>query len=142
MVVSTVFARFRPLTITRDQRGHWIRSTVWFRWYLTRALIWQLCQFSIRPSIYLVRLWNHVRICSWHRPELSNKGKVSCSRTQRGPLMGLEPTTSTLRVRRATHCTRPPLYELWVVTCAHGNYDTYTVFFLSIRFLRTHDAIN
>ena len=72
--------------------------------YLTKALIWQLCQFSIRPSIYLVRLWNHVRICSWHQPELSNKGKVSCSRTQRGPLMGLEPTTSSLRVRRATHC--------------------------------------
>ena len=37
------------------------------------------------------------------QPVLSNKGKVSCSRKQRGPLMGLKPTTSTLRVRRATH---------------------------------------
>ena len=26
-----------------------------------------------------------------------------------GPLMELEPTTSTLRVRRATHCVTPPL---------------------------------
>ena len=28
---------------------------------------------------------------------------------QRGPLMGLEPTISTLRVRHATHCATPPL---------------------------------
>ena len=47
-----------------------------------------------------VRLWYHARIHSWNQPVLSNKGKVSCSRKQRGPLMGLEPTTSTLRVRR------------------------------------------
>ena len=40
----------------------------------------------------------------WNQPVLSNKGKVSCSRKQRGPLIRLEPTTSTLRVRRATHC--------------------------------------
>jgi len=26
-----------------------------------------------------------------------------------GPLMELEPTTSTLRARRATHCATPPL---------------------------------
>ena len=45
---------------------------------------------------------------SWNQPVLSNKGKVSCSRKQRGSLMGLEPTTSTLRVRRATHCATPP----------------------------------
>ena len=32
------------------------------------------------------------------------EGNVSCSRKQRGPLMGLQPTTSTLRVRRATQC--------------------------------------
>ena len=39
-------------------------------------------------------------ICSWNQPVLSNKGKVSCSRKQWGPLIGLEPTTSILRVRR------------------------------------------
>ena len=27
---------------------------------------------------------------------------------QRGPLIGLEPTTSTVGVRRATHCATPP----------------------------------
>ena len=58
----------------------------------------------------LVWLWNHPRICSWNQPVLSNKGKVSCSRKQRGPLMGLEPTTSILRVRRATHCATPHFY--------------------------------
>jgi len=30
-----------------------------------------------------------------NQPVLSNKGKVSCSRKQLGPLMGLEPTTFT-----------------------------------------------
>ena len=32
----------------------------------------------------------HARIRSWNQPVLSNKGKVSCSMKQRGPLMGLE----------------------------------------------------
>ena len=45
---------------------------------------------------------------SWNQPVLSNKGKVSCSRKQRGSLMGLEPTTSTLRVGHAIHCATPP----------------------------------
>ena len=58
------------------------------------GLIWHLSQSSIRPSIYF-RLWYHARIRSWNQPVLSNKGNVSCSRKQ-GPLMGLEPTTSTL----------------------------------------------
>ena len=58
-----------------------------------------------------IRLWNHARIRSWNKPVLSNKGKVSCSRKQRGPLMGFEPTTSTLRVIRATHCATPPEFE-------------------------------
>jgi len=36
---------------------------------------------------------NHARIRSWNQPVLSNEGKVSCSRKQRGPLLGLELTT-------------------------------------------------
>ena len=39
---------------------------------------------------------------------------------QRGPLMGLEPTTSTLRVRRATHCaTLISLDTELFVACLH-----------------------
>ena len=60
-------------------------------------------------TLVLEPILNHARIRSWNQPVLSNTRKVSCSRKQRGPLMGLEPTTSTLRVRRATHCTTPPL---------------------------------
>ena len=37
----------------------------------------------------------------------STEGKTFCSRR---PLMGLVTTTDTLRVRRATNCTWPPLY--------------------------------
>ena len=59
-------------------------------------------------------MWNHTRIRSSNQPVLSNKGKVSCSRKQRGPLMGLEPTTSTLFVRRATHCATLPLVTLHI----------------------------
>jgi len=36
---------------------------------------------------------NRDRICSWNQPVLSNKVKVSCSRKQWEPLMGLELTT-------------------------------------------------
>ena len=54
----------------------------------------------------LDRLWNHARILSWNQIVLSNEGKVSGSRKQRGPLMGLKSTTSTLRVRCATHCAK------------------------------------
>ena len=61
---------------------------------------------------------------SWNQLVPSNKGKVSCSKKQRGPLMGLEPTTSTLPVRRATHCVTPPLkikklnyYDHGFITC-------------------------
>ena len=38
---------------------------------------------------------------------------ISYSRKQRGPLIVLEPTTSTLRVRQATRCATPPLH--WLV---------------------------
>jgi len=60
----------------------------WFWRYLTRGLIWHLSQSSIRPSIYFSSIVKSARICSWNQPVLSNKGKVSCSRKQRGPLMG------------------------------------------------------
>ena len=36
---------------------------------------------------------DHARISSWNQPVLSNEGKVSCSRKQQGPLLGLELTT-------------------------------------------------
>ena len=58
----------------------------WFWRYLTRGFIWHLSQSSISPSNYF-----------------SNNGKVSCSRKQRVLLMGLDPTTSTLRVRHECH---------------------------------------
>ena len=90
----------------------WVLSQYWFLrfWWnfigryqnrvhailvLTRGLIWHLNQSSIWPSIYFMYY-------SWNQPVLRNKGKVSCSRKQWGPLMGLEPRTSTLRVRRPT----------------------------------------
>ena len=63
----------------------------------------------------LVRLWNkhlfvyvnHARIRSWNQPVLSKESKVSCSRIQRGPLMGLELTTD--RYPPITSQTRYPL---------------------------------
>ena len=68
---------------------------IWFLRYLTRMLIRHL-SLPLDPQFILVLLWYHDRICTWNQPVLSNKGKISCSRKQ--PLMGLEPTTSVLRV--------------------------------------------
>ena len=48
---------------------------------------------SIRPSIYLSLIVKSRSNPFWNQPVLSNMGKVSCSRKQWGPLMGLEPTT-------------------------------------------------
>ena len=54
-------------------------------------------------------------ILSLNQPVLSNEGKVSCSRKQWEPLMGLELTSLTgihlLQVIGATHCAMPPLYK-------------------------------
>ena len=61
--------------------------------YLTRGLIWHLSQ----PSIYFSLIVNSSSICSWNQPVLSNKGKVSCTRKQRGLWWGSNP--------------RPPQYE-------------------------------
>ena len=60
-------------------------------------------ELAILTSIYLqfiliyfslIAYVNHARIRSWNQPVLSNQSKVSCSRKQRGPLMGLELTTN------------------------------------------------
>ena len=60
---------------------------------------------------------NHARIRSWNQPVLSNENKVSCSRKQRGPLMGLEFTTDRYPpiTRRATYCDTPPLKSVILV---------------------------
>ena len=50
---------------------------------------------------------NHARIRSWNQPVLSNEGKVSCSRKQRGPSLGLKLTTD--RYPPTTSQTRYPL---------------------------------
>ena len=47
------------------------------------------------------------RIRFWNKPVLSNKGKVSCSGKQRGPMLGLELTTD--RHPPTTSQTRYPL---------------------------------
>ena len=59
------------------------------------------CNFSLYLFV-LVPLWNkqffayvkQTQIRSWNQPVLSNESKVSCSRKQRGLLMGLELTTN------------------------------------------------
>ena len=72
------------------QNGTCLFKLIFLFWrYLTRGLIWHLSHIFIRPSVFLVWLWNHARIRSWNQPVPSNKGKVSCSRKQLGPLMWL-----------------------------------------------------
>jgi len=44
------------------------------------------------PSIALP-FFNVIKLGSWNQPVLSNKGKVSCSKKQREPLMGLHLAT-------------------------------------------------
>ena len=94
-----------------------LHSTLWL-WRLVLMihvfnegayLTWHLSQSSIRPSIYF-NLWNHAQIHSWNQTVLSNMGKVSCSRKQQGPLMGLEPPTSILRVTPPTCCAPNTMY--------------------------------
>ena len=52
---------------------------------------------------------DHARISSWNQPVLSNEGKVSCSRKQQGPLLGLELTTD--KHPPTTSQTRYPLTD-------------------------------
>ena len=78
----------------------WIErpKSIWFWRYLTRGLIWHLSQSSIRPSIYFSSIVTSRSNPFLEPPVLSNKGKVSCSRKQRRPLMWFEPVTDTLLV--------------------------------------------
>ena len=50
-----------------------------------------LSKFDCKTSIFAYV--NHARFRSWNQPVQSNEGKVSCSRKQREPLMGLKLTT-------------------------------------------------
>ena len=89
--------------------------------YLTRGLIWHLCPYG--PQFILG--WNHTRIRSWNEPVLSNNGKMSYSMKQRGPLIGIEHTTSTLRGRRATlaaACGRNGTHTISTSTCSKCNF--------------------
>ena len=61
-------------------------------------------------GLYFSSIVKPLRIRSWNQPLLDIMGNMSCSREQWGPWMGLELRTSSLRVRRATHCTTPPQY--------------------------------
>ena len=78
----------------------------WFWRYLTRRLIWHLSPSSIRPSIILVRLWNHARIRSCNQPVLINKVKFHIQGNHGGLWWGSN-TRPPLRVRRATHSFTP-----------------------------------
>jgi len=57
--------------------------------------------------------------------------------------MGLEPTTSTLRVRRAIHCVTPPLRGVLTVYSAYSDLivltlsykDCYSTFCILINYL-------
>ena len=55
----------------------------------------------------LAQFWNHAQIQYWNQPVLSNKGTVSCSRKQLGPLMGLEPTTNTQHISQKLTDSKP-----------------------------------
>ena len=77
--------------------------------YLTRWLIFRLSQSSMSPSLYFSSI-----VKSRSHPFLEPTSfKLSCSMKLLGPLVGFEPTTSTLRVRRTTHCATPP--QQWFV---------------------------
>ena len=66
-------------------------------------------------------MWNHAQISFWNQPVLGNKGRVSCSKKQRGHLIGFEPTTKLLRVMRATHYERRSTYaRLHVLEQVHN----------------------
>jgi len=58
---------------------------------------------------------NHAQIRSWNQPLLINEGKVSCSRKQWEPLMGLDLTIDRLGVRCVTYCATPLFVIYWCV---------------------------
>ena len=66
-----------------------------------------LIDFSLIVKQALFAYVNHTQIHSWNQPVLSNQSKVSCSRKQRGPLIGLKLTTD--KYPPITSQTRYPL---------------------------------
>ena len=84
------------LLVWLNESKQWVK-VVWIWRYLTSGLIWHLSRSSIRPSIYFSLIVKSSSNPFLEPPTVSNKDKVSCSKKQRGPLMGLEHTTSTLR---------------------------------------------
>jgi len=58
---------------------------------------------------------NKAQIHSWNQPVLSNKGKISCSRKQLEPLVGLELTTDPLWCRHSTLFAMPGCFSCLVV---------------------------
>ena len=59
------------------------------KWSISFILIY----FSLIVKHAIFAYVNHDSMRSWNQPVLRNDGKVSCSRKQRVPLMGLEMTT-------------------------------------------------
>jgi len=57
-------------------------------------------QYKSSPQFILVWLCNHDRVLSWNQPVLSNEGSVISPRKQLEPLMGYEPITKKILVRR------------------------------------------
>ena len=49
---------------------------------------------------------NHTQINSWNQPVASNVGKVSCSRKQQKPLLGLKLTTDNIHQLEVSHTTK------------------------------------
>jgi len=81
-----------------------VQIEVWTeKWLVLFILIY----FSLIVKQALFAYVNHAQICSWNQPVLSNEGKISCSRKQLEPLMGLELTTD----RRDIHNATPPIRE-------------------------------
>jgi len=56
---------------------------------LSTGLFFILTYFSSIVKQAMFAYVNHAQIRSWNQPVLSNEGKVSCPRKQRGPLLGL-----------------------------------------------------
>ena len=64
-----------------------------FIWRIKQHNIVYTNQFSSIVKQAMFAYGNHAQIRSWNQPLLSNEGKVSCSRKQPEPLMGLKLTT-------------------------------------------------
>ena len=89
---STVFKWHKVYFYIIDFLSH-LYIRIWFWRYSRRGLIRYLNQSSIRLSTYLFLIVKSLQTCSCAQPVLSIEGKVSCSREQWEPLMGLEFTT-------------------------------------------------